>query len=263
MKETIQHAPGTFCWPELATSDAVGAKTFYTALFGWGVHDTPAGPDGVYTMFTLDGKELGAAHELMPQQKANGVPPHWLPYIAVANADESVAKAQTLGATVLMGAFDVMDVGRMAILQDPAGAVFTVWQAKNHIGARVVDQAGTLVWTELMSSKADAVRDFYTKLLGWGVQLHDMGPMKYTVFMRGETPAGGMMQITPDMGNVPSHWLSYFGVTDPDATAAKATQLGGTLLIPPADIPNVGRFSVIKDPQGAAFGIIRFDPPAK
>lgn len=261
MEETTKHAPGTFCWPELSTSDQNGGKTFYTSLFGWSVNDIPMGPDGVYTMFMLDGKELGAAATQQPQQKQMGVPPHWLPYISSDNVDDTLKKAQSLGGNVIAGPFDVMDSGRMGVVQDPTGGVFGVWQANKHIGARAINQPGTLVWTELMSTDAGKAREFYTKLFGWGVRLHEMGPMTYTVLLRGETPAGGLMQITKDMANVPTNWLSYFGTEDPDKTAAKAGTLGGRVLMPPADIPNVGRFSVLQDPQGASFGIIRFNPP--
>jgi len=260
MNETTKHAPGTFCWPDLSTSDPDAAKKFYGGLFGWEANDIPMGPDGVYTMFTLEGKEIGAVHKPTPQQAAQGVPPHWLSYVSVASADESAAKAQKLGGKAVMPPFDVMDAGRMTVLQDPTGGMFALWQPNKHIGAKLVDQPGTLVWTEMISTNADAARDFYTKLFDWGVQLHEMGPMKYSVLLRGQTPAGGLMQSTPDMGNIVSQWMVYFGTTDPDASAKKAAQLGGDVLVPPADIPGVGRFTVVLDPQGAAFGIIRFNP---
>jgi predicted enzyme related to lactoylglutathione lyase len=259
MNETTKHAPGTFCWPELSTSDPAGAKKFYSGLFGWGINDVPAGPM-IYTIFTLEGKDVAAGHQMDPQQAGQGIPPHWLSYVSVASAENSTAQAQKLGAKVVMGPFDVMDHGRMSVLLDPTGAAFALWEPKSHIGARFVDQPGTLVWTELLTNNVDIAGGFYTKLLGWGTQVHDMGPMKYTVFMRGETPAAGMMQITPDMGKTPPNWTVYFGTTDPDASAKKAGELGGAALMPPSDIPNVGRFAVLQDPQGAAFGIIRFNP---
>ncbi len=262
LNETTVHAPGTFCWPELTTSDQAAAKTFYSTLFGWTFTDSQMGPDSVYTMFQIDGKPLGAATALDPQRKAQGVPPHWLSYVSIANADESAAIAKELGGTVIAGPFDVMDAGRMAMLLDPAGSAFALWQPGKHIGAQVIDQPGTLVWTELMTTNADVTREFYSKLFGWGVQLHPMGPMTYTVFKRGEAPAAGMMQMTPDMGNTPSHWLPYFGADDVNAIAAKAGTLGGRAIVPPADIPGIGRYSIIQDPQGATFGIIKFLPPA-
>lgn len=254
------HLPGTFCWPELATTDQAAAKKFYTALFGWGINDQPTGPDAVYSMFTVGGREVAAARSMDPQQKSMGIPPHWFSYISAKNADETLAKARALGGKVAMDAFDVMDAGRMGIVFDPTGAAFGVWQANKNIGAHLLDRPGTLVWTEQMSTDAEASRNFYSKLFDWGVQLHEMGPMTYTVFLRGEMPAGGLMQITPDMGRMPSNWLPYFGSDNVDATTAKAVELGGTAIMPPADIPNVGRFSVIQDPQGATFGLLKFLP---
>src|SRR5436190_9619730 len=115
MNESTKHAPGSFCWPELATTDPAAAKKFYSELFGWGINEVPIGPDAVYTMFTLDGKEISAAHQMDPQQTAQGVPPHWLSYIATASADETLANAKQLGGNVIAGPFDVMDAGRMGV----------------------------------------------------------------------------------------------------------------------------------------------------
>src|SRR5262249_50583126 len=143
------------------------------------------------------------------QRRAQGKPPHWLSYISVANADHAASKAKSLGGNALMGPFDVTKKGRMAILQDPTGATFVVWQAKDHAGIHAADEPGTLVWTELLTSNAEAARDFYSKLFGWDVRLRPTrwSPLPYTVFMRGGTQAGGMLQITPEMGNTPSQWL--------------------------------------------------------
>lgn len=260
MSEVTQHAPGTFCWPELATKDPLAAKAFYSALFGWGIKDQDMGPMGVYTVFTLNGKEVAAAHGMDPNQSAQGVPPHWFSYISADNVDASLEEAKKLGGNVLGGPFDVADNGRMGIVLDATGAAFGIWQANKTIGIQLLDQAGTLVWNELLSSNAGAIQDFYAKLFGWGIQLHDMGPVKYTVYTRGEVPAAGMMQMTADMGPMPSNWLPYFGSDDVDATAAKTRELGGSVMMPPGDVPNIGRFTVLQDPQGAVFGIFKFLP---
>ena len=124
MQETPEYKPGTFCWVELATSDNEAAKTFYTKLFGWTFVDHPMGPDMVYTMLQLNGKDVGALYKLMPDQVSMGVPPNWLSYVSVTSADESTEKAKAAGATVLKEPFDVMTVGRMSVIQDPTGAVF-------------------------------------------------------------------------------------------------------------------------------------------
>lgn len=258
MPEVTRHAPGSFCWMELNTSDPAAAKKFYSGLFNWGPKDVPAGPDMVYTMLEIRGLEVAAMCGLQPEQKAHGVPPHWMTYIAVESADDAAAKAQKLGGTVLAPAFDVMDVGRMAIIKDPQGATFCVWQAKAHIGARLVGEPGTFGWDELWTTDRKKAAEFYKGLFGWGAKEGDMGAMGvYTEWQNGGQSIGGMMEITPEMGPAPPNWLPYFMVDDCDATAEKAKASGGKLFVPPTDIPNVGRFSVIGDPQGAMFAIIK------
>lgn len=259
MPEVTSHAPGSFCWIELGTSDTDAAKKFYSGLFGWEAVDLPAGPDMVYTMLKLRGLEVGALYKLRPDQTAHGVPPHWMSYVSVSSADDSASKAKSLGATLLAEPFDVMDVGRMAILQDPQGAHFCVWQAKAHIGFRLVGETGAFGWDELWTTDTKAAADFYTALFGWTTkesgQIEEGG--NYTEWqLRGQS-IGGMMKIRPEMGPVPPNWLPYFMVDDCNATADKAKSSGGKLLVPPTDIPDVGRFSVIQDPQGATFAIIK------
>jgi len=261
MQETPSYAPGTFCWVELGTTDGEAAKKFYTGLFGWSFSDTPVGPGMVYTMLKLDGKDVGALYKMPSEMTDHGVPPHWMSYVLVASADESAAKAKELGATLMKEPFDVMDVGRMAVVQDPTGAVFALWQAGTHSGAGVVNVPNSLCWNELATPDITKAGDFYTGLFGWGKNVKEMGPMTYTSFMNGDRPAGGMYKPTPEMGDIPPNWLVYFAVDDTDAKLEKATELGAQTIVPAMDIPGVGRFAVIQDPQGAAFGIIKLDAP--
>ena len=250
---------GTFCWPELATTDQKGAVNFYRALFEWGVNEQPMGPNETYSMFEMRSKPIGAAYTMKAEQRQQGVPPHWGSYVSVANADETVKRAKELGGTVLAPAFDVMDAGRMAVLQDPTGAVFMVWQAKKHHGAALLQEPATLSWTELTTRDTKAAERFYTQLFGWKSKTGSGGGVEYTEFsVQGDSaPSAGMMAITPQMGGAPPHWTPYFAVTDCDATTAKARQLGGNAYVPPTDIPNVGRFAVLADPQGAEFAVIQ------
>ena len=140
MAEVTSHPPGSFSWPELATTDQKAAVSFYRELFGWDVNDQPLGPGETYSMFQLRGKETGAACTMRPEERQSGAPPHWNAYVTVENVDESVNKAQELGAKVFAPPFDVMDAGRMAVLQDPTGAVFQVWQPKRSIGAKILNE---------------------------------------------------------------------------------------------------------------------------
>jgi uncharacterized protein len=251
MTEVTRHEPGSFSWAELATSDADAAKRFYTTLFGWTFSDSPAGPDMVYTMLKKRDKSVGALFKMGPQQA--GMPPHWTTYVTVASADESAKKAASLGGKVLAGAFDVMDVGRMATIQDREGAALCLWEPKKHIGAEVVNEPGAMCWCELDTTDTDSAGKFYTGLFGWGTKVGG----DYTEFQRAGTSIGGMMKIPKEWGSVPPNWLIYFAVENCDATAKKAGDLGGKPIVPPTTIENVGRFAVLADPQGAVFAIIQ------
>ena len=261
-QETPTFTPGTFCWVELGTTDGEAAKKFYTQLFGWGFSDRPIGPDMVYTMLKRDGKDVGALYKMNSEMTSQGIPPHWLSYVSVANADKTTAKAKELGATVMKEPFDVFDVGRMSVIQDPTGAVFALWQAGTHAGAGVVNVPNSFCWNELGTRDTKKAGEFYSALFGWGKNAQQMGPMTYTSFMNGDRPAGGMYEPPPEMGNVPPHWLVYFAVDDTDGKVKKATELGGKVCAPPMDIPGTGRFAIIQDPQGAAFGVIKLDKPS-
>jgi len=257
--EYTSHVPGTFCWAELSTTDQKAAVAFYRGLFGWDVDEQPIGPDEVYTMFLQRGLEVGAGYTMRPEERQLGAPPHWNLYVSVTNADEASARAQDLGAAVLAPAFDVMDVGRMAVLQDPTGAVFQVWQPAKHIGARLLGEPGALAWSELTTTDPAEASRFYTNLFGWTAK--DSGadsPMPYTEFYNNGVPGVGMMGMPPGMPpGTPSYWMPYFMVTDCHASTATARNLGAAVMLDSHDIPGTGRFSVCSDPQGAVFAIFQ------
>jgi predicted enzyme related to lactoylglutathione lyase len=256
MSDARQHAPGNFCWIQIGTSDAKKAKDFYTQLFGWEAEDTPAGPM-TYTLLKKNGKQLGGLYEMTPDMVAQGTQSHWLSYVAVDSADGTAQKAAKLGGRVMMDAMDVMDHGRMAVLQDPTGATFAVWQAKNHPGAEIINESGAVCWNELTTRDRGAAARFYSDLFAWQGNEQMYGPMPYTMWMNGEAPAGGMLEMDASFQGMPSHWMTYVQVDDCDTTAARAAKLGGTVCVPPTDIPTIGRFAVITDPTGAAFSVIQ------
>ncbi|MEA2236204.1 MAG: uncharacterized protein QOC81_928 [Thermoanaerobaculia bacterium] len=245
MSVVEKYEPGMFCWIELATNDAAAAKTFYTSLLGWNAKDMPI-PDGVYTMLQKSGRDLGALYQ------TKEIPPNWQTYISVENADDSATKAKELGATIVAPPFDVMDIGRMALVADPQGATLALWQAKKHIGATIRDETNTLCWNELMTSDIEGARDFYKSLFGWNLRVS----AEYTEIDVAGQPSGGMMQMPNDMRCMPASWTPYFAVDDCDATVAKAKSLGAQVYVPPTNIANVGRFAVLADPQGASFDVI-------
>jgi predicted enzyme related to lactoylglutathione lyase len=254
------HAPGTFSWPELSTSDQKGANAFYSGLFGWEINDQPMGPGDVYTMYQMRGKPIGAAATQRPDEKQMGIPPHWNSYVTVKSADESAKKAESLGGKIFAPPFDVMDVGRMAVIQDPTGAVFQIWEPKKHIGAMILNEPGTLCWTELTTTDTKAAEAFYTGLFGWTPKHSAAGaPMEYTEFSVGGVPSIGMMPKPEQMpAHVPSYWMPYFQVASCDAGTAKAKELGGKVMVGPQDSPGTGRFTIASDPQGAVFALFEF-----
>jgi predicted enzyme related to lactoylglutathione lyase len=259
MPTVTTHAPGTFNWPELATRDPIAAKKFYASLFGWEIHDTDMGPGGTYTSFRLDGRDVAACYKLDDEMARMGVPPAWGTYITVEDADATAAKAKSLGGTVLKEPFDVMDYGRMAVISDPQGATFCVWQAKVHIGILTYGEPNSLGWTQLNAKDPAAAKTFYTALIGWKVR-EDVMPGQqgsYVTWLKADGPAGGMMAMPPGTP-APSHWLPYFSVTNVDMSTQKATTLGAQTFVPPMDIPGVGRFAVLADPTGATFAIVTF-----
>jgi predicted enzyme related to lactoylglutathione lyase len=257
MAEFSSHAPGTFSWAELATTDQKAGVEFYRSLFDWNVNEQPISDAEVYTMFTLRGKEVAAAYTMRPEERQHGAPPHWNLYVTVANVDESVKKAESLGATVLAPPFEVMDVGRMAVLQDPTGAVFQVWEARKHIGAKILNEQSSLVWSELTTRDTKRAESFYTSLFGWTPKhAAPSGVMDYTEFHNQGKPLGGMMAMPHNMPpHVPSYWMPYFQVADVDASTNSAKGLGGKSMVGPQDIPNTGRFAILTDPQGAFFAL--------
>jgi predicted enzyme related to lactoylglutathione lyase len=259
MPERTKYAPGTPSWVDLQTSDQAGAKSFYSALFGWEYEDSPVGHDAdgneaVYSMATKNGKHVAALAPLpMP-----GVPPHWNTYVTVADVDATAAQVPGAGGSVMMPPFDVMDAGRMSVIADPTGALLCLWQVTNHIGASLVNEPGTLAWEELMTADIPAATAFYSKIFGWEATPLEMPGMEYTELKLNGRGIGGAMK--PPMEGMPAMWGIYFAVEDTDKAVEIATANGGTVIQPAVDIPP-GRMAVIADPAGAMFNIIKLANP--
>jgi hypothetical protein len=255
------HTPGSFCWFELATTDQHAAKALYTQIFGWDVHDSPMGPGEVYTMFRLGGQDAAAAYTLRPEQRAQGVPPHWMIYVLVKSADETAARAKALGGTVIVEPFDVMEAGRMSVLRDPTGATFTVWQAIKHTGTGAAGAHGTAVWADLSTPDQARAGKFYADLFGWKMaESKSMAPAKpgdYYHIVNGKDFIGGIPPSAHRDPNMPPHWLIYFDVADCDRTIAQVTSLGGRVVMPAMTMGNVRRFAILADAQGAIFAIVQ------
>jgi predicted enzyme related to lactoylglutathione lyase len=251
MGERTSYKPGTFSWTDLTTTDQPAAKAFYSELFGWEAVDNPVGDGVVYSMMKKDGKDVAAISPQMQQQAESGVPPTWNSYITVESADATAQKAKELGAQVHAPPFDVMDVGRMAVVQDPQGAFFELWEPKTHIGASLVNVHGALSWNELATPDIDGSSKFYSDLFGWEISAFEGSPMPYYVISNAGRGNGGIRNPAP---GEPPYWLVYFGADDVDATLAKIEQLGGKKVAGPYDM-GPGKIAVAADPQGAIFAL--------
>ncbi len=252
MGERTEYTPGTFSWVDLTTPDQEGAKAFYSALFGWAADDRPVGDGVYYSMQQIDGKNVAAISPQPEQQREAGVPPLWNSYITVESADDAASKAGELGATVHAPPFDVMDVGRMAVIQDPQGAFFMAWQPKTTIGAELVNVPGAFCWNELYTSDLDAAKTFYGGLFGWEWREFEQSPDPYFVVMnQGHGNGGARGLAEPDM---PPNWLVYFAVEDIDAGVTKVAELGGEGMMGPIDI-GVAKLAIVRDPQGGVFAL--------
>ncbi len=259
MPTTDKHPAGNFAWMELATSDQAAAKRFYASLFGWEPNDSPMGPDAFYTMFQLGDRLTGAAFTTPPEEQAAGIPPHWQLYIAVDDVDAGAHRAEELGGKVVLAPFDVMTFGRMAVFQDPTGAFFSMWQARDHIGMGVLGEPGAFCWADLQTRDREKAMQFYGSLFGWEfLPGKDKDAEGYLHIRNGEQYIGGLPPAGSLPPHVPSHWLAYIQSADCAGQSARAEELGAKVLLPPTTIEGSLRFSVLSDPQGAVFAL--FEP---
>ncbi len=242
---------------ELASLDPDRAKQFYEPLFGWSHDNPPVGGDSVYTLFKIGGRVAASAYSMRPQERAQ-VPPHWQLYVAVENADQSVERAAALGGTVIEGAFDVFEHGRMAVLQDPTGAYFSLWQPAKTGGIEIANVPGALCWADLNTREPEAAKQFYEKLFDWKITAGRNDD--YLHIRNGGDFIGGIPPAGFSNPYVPPHWLAYYQVEDVDASASKIAGLGGKLYFGPESMENVGRFAVAADAEGASFAIFKPDP---
>jgi uncharacterized protein len=283
MLERDGYLPGVPCWVDTSQPDPEAATAFYGGLFGWDFKDAmPPDSDGKYFIASLGGGTVAA----VGSQPEGGSPTAtWNTYVWVDDADKAAAKVRDAGGRVVADPFDVFDAGRMAVLTDPEGAAFCVWQAMQHKGAQVVNEPGSLNFNGLNTRDVQGAQSFYGSLFGWealgldgGVQMWRLPG--YGAFLEKSDPGlrermaesgapdgfedvvATLNPIADDQPDTPAHWSVTFAVDDADATAAKATELGGRVIVAPFDAPWV-RMAVISDPQGATFIASQFVPENK
>ena len=246
---------GTPCWVDLGVDDIGRARAFYGGLFGWDVKEGPA--EAGYSVCEVSGRPVAG---IGPRMGPAGAPAAWTTYLASDDADDTVRKIKAAGGQVVAEPTDVMDVGRMAVAADPGGALFGVWQARAHTGARLANEPGSLTWNENMSRDFDGNKTFYRAVFGYDYSDMSSDGFSYVTADLDGWPVGGIGELDPDLPpDVPAHWAAYFGVADVDAAVARAVGLGGSVVRPAWDTP-YGRMAVLADDQGGEFAVMTPNP---
>ncbi|RVW01900.1 VOC family protein [Rhodococcus xishaensis] len=257
MSERSSYPAGTPSWVDLQTSDQLGAKDFYADVFGWS-YDDLTNPDGsVYSIAMLHGERVAAIAPLPAGSSPVDTPATWNTFITVDDVDAAAARVAPAGGKLILQAFDIGDAGRMAFLADPTGAEVGLWQAREHVGATLVNETGTLIWNELITDHPETALPFYQAVVGLG-SAPMPGRSRYTVLQVNGDGVGGC--TTPPRPEVPNHWHVYFSVDETDATVANVVDKGGALMADPYDLPMLGRMAVLSDPQGAVFSVMQSEP---
>jgi predicted enzyme related to lactoylglutathione lyase len=243
-----EYREGVPCWVDLDTAEPDRACAFYHDLFGWEFADTDR-EGGRYRLATLRGRRV-AGVAAVPA----GAPTAWVSHLAAADADAVAARIEDSGGELLVRPFDVPELGRSARAKDPAGAVFGLWQGREHGGSGLANESGAFTWNENLSNDPRTARIFYSQVFGY--EYDEVPGLNYTVIKVHGAPAGGIGEL-PSMlpPGADSFWSTYFAVTDTDMAAARVVELGGEVLVPPTDSP-YGRMAVVRDDGGAFFCVI-------
>ncbi len=256
MPEIAEPVTGTFCWLEANLEDPAKATGFYGELFGWAFQEMPMPNGATYRIAHRGGKHVAGLTQLPDAAKKMGAPPHWLSYVAVDDVARSADRAKSLGGKILAPPMQV-GPGTMAVVQDPTGGVFALWNTKQSMGTFLHGEESALCWNELATGDVAAAKKFYSELFGWTMEAFPMPDFEYTVVKSGDVMVGGIMPKPEQMKDAPPQWSVYIAVGDCDATLERAKKLGAKVIAPPMDIPDVGRFAAIADPQGAAISFIK------
>ena len=249
MSATIGTRVGHFVWHELVTPDVEAAKAFYAGLFGWEFEIFKPG-EMDYAMISANGQTHGG---VMAPDTSSGVPPHWFGHVLVDDADAALARAEKLGGKAAYGPMDIPEIGRFVLLADPQGGVVSAYRAAGEDGPAA---AGTFLWDEFLAGDVEGAKAFYAGLFGWEFEIFKPGEMDYTMISTNGQSHGGIMAPDPSSGT-PSHWFGHVLVDDADAALARAEKLGGKAAFGPMDIPEVGRFALLADPQGGVVSAYR------
>jgi predicted enzyme related to lactoylglutathione lyase len=260
MQIVKSYPDGVVCWVDLTTPDVTSAKSFYHGLFGWTFKDIETEDGLLYSMAQISGYNVCGIGPMDPGVQEAGELPYWTTFVKQSDVDAISEKAAAAGGEVLVPPFDVLDSGRMTMIEDPTGAMVGVWQPREHIGAQLVNIFNTLVWNELQTRDVAGAKAFYAAVFGW---TYDKMHGDYIVCKAGDRIQAGIFQLTKEMADVPANWANYFLVEDAAATVKRAEELGGETAVPSTSLGESGRFAVLRDPQGAYFSLHEYDGPAE
>ncbi|HEV7687524.1 MAG TPA: VOC family protein [Acidimicrobiia bacterium] len=245
---------GAPCWIDLFTSDPDKSRPFYSELLGW-TAEAPNEAFGGYFNFTKDGVLVAGG---MRNDGEAGVPDHWNVYLAVEDAEATVAVATAHGGGVIVPPMAVADLGTMAVITDAGGAAIGLWQPGTHKGIGIIAEPGAPAWFELHTRDYDASVQFYKEVFGWDAKtMSDTPEFRYTTLGEGEGALAGLMDSTGFLPEgVPAHWAVYLRVADTDAAVKTTVDLGGAVIMPAEDTP-YGRIALVSDPTGAHFRLVQ------
>jgi predicted enzyme related to lactoylglutathione lyase len=235
----------------LVTPDAGRTGPFYAGLFGW----SASAEDGGFDTVQSDGRDVAGVLTLPPEAAEAGAASRWLIYLATDDIDGSLAVVRKAGGEILTPAFDVGDLGRMAMVADGTGAQFGLWEAGAHPGAAVMGEAGSLTWAELRTRSRASAAGFYEAVFGWEVQAVQAGAETFITCLLDGQPVAGMVELGAADGQTPSYWMPYFAVADCDAATTLADGLGGEVCESPHDAAG-NRLAVLRDPLGALLYVV-------
>ncbi len=260
------NSDNSFCWVELACSNMAKAKDFYGSVMGWKFIDDPMPGGGVYTHIKLGNKGLvGGLYEFSTpaskgkKTKEPKMPAFWGSYVATNNIEATVKKAKKNGGSVALEVMDLGQSGKISVIQDPVGAMFGLWEKKKHGGfGNAIDVAGAAGWNELLTPNEKQSLDFYKKVFNWKIKDHAFDELTYSYFTAKDKHVAGLMRLNPELGEIPSHWLVYFNSSNVDKSTKLVVEKGGQVLFPPTSFKGVARMSVVMDPEGASFALIKY-----
>lgn len=254
MYQVTKYPHGTFSWAENISTAAALASAFYQELFGWSARDLPMGENQRYTLFQLGADKVAALVPMPSAMQAAGAASFWANYVTVDDVDILAPVVAAAGGTILFGPADVGDSGRMLYFEDTAGAQLGLWQPGTHIGAGIVNVPGAMLWNELLTWDAQASMDFYSRLLGWEFFIAESG---YIFILNRGRNNGGFLKLDDSFGAMPTHWRTYFHMTDIDRAIGLIRDRGGEIHFPKLEIPGEGCFTFVSDPAGAQFYLMQ------